>query len=84
MWLWNAIHAIFLLFGCLICPYLLQILFNKVRRVVVAFTDDKIQETEFLTIILNAASSQRAKIRHFLNPFEIARAIQLCWCDLAW
>ena len=49
-----------------------------------AFTDDKIEETGFLAIILNAAKFQRAKFRHYFNPFEIARAIQLCQCDLAW
>ena len=51
---------------------------SDVRRIVVAFTDDKILETGFQAIILNAAKSQRAKIRHYLNPFEIARTIQLC------
>ena len=40
----------------------------------------QIQETGDLAIILNAALSQRAKIGHYLNPFEIARAIQLCRC----
>ena len=49
-----------------------------------AFTDDKIQETEFLAIVLNTAQSQRAKIRYYLNPFEIARAIQLFRRDLVW
>ena len=48
-----------------------------------AFTDDKIQATGFLAIILNAALSQKANIHHYLKPFEIARAIQLCQCDLA-
>ena len=32
-----------------------KILLCDVRRIVVAFTDDKIQETGFLAIILNAA-----------------------------
>ena len=50
---------------------------GDVRRIVVAFTDDMIQETGFLAIILNAALSQRAKNRHYLNQIEIARAIQL-------
>ena len=49
-----------------------------------AFIDDKIQETGFLASILNAGKSQRAKIRHYLKPFKIAKAIQLCRCDLAW
>ena len=36
-----------------------------------AFTDDKIQETGFLAIILNAAQSQRAKIREKLpEPYS--------------
>ena len=47
MCLWNAIHEMILLFDCLICPHLLQILLGDVRRIIVVFTDDKIQETEF-------------------------------------
>ena len=60
-----------------------KILLGDVRRIVVAFTDDKIQKTGFLAILLNAAQSQRAKVRHYWNPFEIARPIQLCQCYLA-
>ena len=37
-----------------------------------AIKDDKIPETGFIAII-----------RHYLNPFEIVRAIQLCRSDLA-
>ena len=50
-----AIRAITLLFDCLICPHLRQTLLGHVRRIVVAFTDNKFQETGFLAIILNAA-----------------------------
>ena len=59
-------------------PIRCKILLGDVRRIVVALTDDKIQETRFLAIILIAALSQRAKFCHYLNTFEIARAIQLC------
>ena len=65
-------------------PNFCKILLGDVKRIIVALTDDKIQETGFLAIILNAAESQRAKLRHYLNPSEIARAIRLCQCDLAW
>ena len=36
-------------------PICCKILLGDVRRIVVTFTDDKIQETGFLAIILNAA-----------------------------
>ena len=62
-------------------PFCCKILLGDVRRIIVAFTDVKSHETGFLAFILNAAWSQRAKICHYLNPFEIARAIQLCQCD---
>ena len=60
-----------------------KILHGDVRRIVVAFTDDKSYETVFLLTYLNTALSQGARIRHYLNPLEIARAIQLFQCVLA-
>ena len=72
-----------LLFDCLICPHCCKILLGDVRRIFVAFTDDKVQETGLQAIILNAASLV-PKFRHYLNPIEIARAIQLCRFNLAW
>ena len=46
----NRTHVTTHPVDCFICPNLLQILPGNVRRIVVAITDDNIQETEFLAI----------------------------------
>ena len=53
------------------------------KRIVVAFSYDNSHETDFLVSILNMTYAQRARTRHYLNTFEIARVIRLCWCELA-
>ena len=58
-WSWNLLvkykSCNIMLFDCLICLHWLKILLGDVRRTVVAFADDKIQETWFQAIIINAA-----------------------------
>ena len=62
-----------------------KILPGDVRRIIVAFTDDKVQVNRIPSYYpkCSLVVSKDREIHLYLNPFEIARAIQLCLCDLA-
>ena len=50
---------------------------------IVAFTEIWSYDADLVAIILVLAYIQRARFRHYLNPFEISIGIQLCPRHLA-
>ena len=52
-----------------------KVLLGDVRKNIMAFTENQSHETDFLGNNLISTWTQRARIGHYLNQFEIVRAI---------